>query len=248
MEPLMEENDNIGLASLANMLCKKATEISEHGCIDTAEQIYLEAIELNHGCSMNMLAILYDNNGFQKEMVVKYYLMAYETNEYRTSLYNLGEFYCYNRDYDNMIKYHKLSVEKFEDIDSAIALALFYDKINDQINKEKYFNFAFSQPGPSSEEVIKCYNCVEIFKIIKYAQDHAILENILVKRLLENARNNRDYNAINNKIQLFTRLNHIVECGICYETKLNINKECGHCVCVDCYLRLYKIECPFCRM
>ena len=52
----------------------------------------------------------------------------------------------------------------------------------------------------------------------------------------------------NNKVSLFKNLNHVVECGICYDEKLNINLHCGHCVCTDCYVRLYKKSCPFCRI
>jgi len=248
MEPPTEENEDIGLIALANMLCNQAAGKTECGFIEEAEELYLTAVELNHGYSMNMLAIFYDNHGFDKEMVEKYYLMAYETNEYNAALYNLGEFYGYNRDYEKMVKYHKLSVEKFKDIDSAIALALFYHNTGYYEGRDKYFNFALSQQGPSSEDVIKSYNCAEIFQIIQYAQKNGFSDNTFVKRLLKNARNYRDYNAINTKIQLFTQLNNIVECGVCYETTLNINIECGHCLCVDCYLRLYKKECPFCRM
>ena len=52
----------------------------------------------------------------------------------------------------------------------------------------------------------------------------------------------------NNKVSLFKSLNHVVECGICYDEKLNINLHCGHCVCTDCYVRLYTKPCPFCRI
>ena len=50
-----------------------------------------------------------------------------------------------------------------------------------------------------------------------------------------------------NKVALFTRLNNVTECGICYDEKLNINLHCGHCVCTDCYKRLLTSDCPFCR-
>ena len=50
-----------------------------------------------------------------------------------------------------------------------------------------------------------------------------------------------------NKKNLFTQLNHVVECGICYDIKLNIDLNCGHCVCTSCYPRLYNKACPFCR-
>jgi hypothetical protein len=51
-----------------------------------------------------------------------------------------------------------------------------------------------------------------------------------------------------NKKKLFTELNYIRECGICYETKLNINLYCGHCFCISCYPKLYKNPCPICRI
>lgn len=50
-----------------------------------------------------------------------------------------------------------------------------------------------------------------------------------------------------NKVALFTRLNNVTECGICYDEKVNIDLHCGHCVCTDCYKRLLCKECPFCR-
>lgn len=50
-----------------------------------------------------------------------------------------------------------------------------------------------------------------------------------------------------NKVALFTRLNNVTECGICYDEKVNIDLHCGHCVCADCYKRLLCKECPFCR-
>jgi len=54
-------------------------------------------------------------------------------------------------------------------------------------------------------------------------------------------------NIFKNKVELFTKLNHITECGICYDKKLNIDLNCGHCVCTDCYKRVYYTNCPFCR-
>jgi len=49
------------------------------------------------------------------------------------------------------------------------------------------------------------------------------------------------------KKELFTRLNNIHDCVICYENKLNICLDCGHEVCLDCYKRTYNTSCHFCR-
>jgi tetratricopeptide (TPR) repeat protein len=52
-----------------------------------------------------------------------------------------------------------------------------------------------------------------------------------------------------NKLQLFTKLNHVSECPICYEEKLNIDLTCGHCFCKDCYVKIIndELRCPICR-
>ena len=53
-----------------------------------------------------------------------------------------------------------------------------------------------------------------------------------------------------NKVKLFTRLVKKIdqeECGVCYDTKLNIDMQCGHMICTDCYKRVHLTQCPFCR-
>ena len=50
------------------------------------------------------------------------------------------------------------------------------------------------------------------------------------------------------KQTLFRELGCTRECGVCYESKLNIDLCCGHLVCTSCYLRLYDTLCPFCRI
>lgn len=55
------------------------------------------------------------------------------------------------------------------------------------------------------------------------------------------------YVCYKNKMKLFTQLNHVTECSICYETKVNIDLHCAHTFCGDCYARFYNTECPMCR-
>jgi len=59
--------------------------------------------------------------------------------------------------------------------------------------------------------------------------------------------NNKYIISYSNKKVLFTRLNVMEECGICYEKKINIDMQCGHLICTDCYKRVYNTQCPFCR-
>lgn len=57
-----------------------------------------------------------------------------------------------------------------------------------------------------------------------------------------------DYRCYINKISLFTKLNHVTDCPICYENKLNIDLRCGHTFCKDCYVRISDKPCPLCRI
>jgi hypothetical protein len=69
-----------------------------------------------------------------------------------------------------------------------------------------------------------------------------------IKQRLYVLKNKKEYLIYMNKISLFTKLQHIQECAICYETKLNIDIKCGHTFCVDCYPLLLKKPCPLCRL
>ena len=57
-----------------------------------------------------------------------------------------------------------------------------------------------------------------------------------------------DYRCYINKISLFTKLNHVTDCPICYEEKVNIDLRCGHTFCTDCYVRINDKPCPLCRI
>ena len=65
---------------------------------------------------------------------------------------------------------------------------------------------------------------------------------------LQKLRQVKEIMIFENKKNLFTQLKNIVECGICYDVKLNIDLSCGHCCCVNCYPQLYNKSCPFCRL
>ena len=54
-----------------------------------------------------------------------------------------------------------------------------------------------------------------------------------------------EVNNFINKTKLFTELNVVRECPICFDTKINIPFECAHLVCVECYSNLK--SCPLCR-
>ena len=89
----------------------------------------------------------------------------------------------------------------------------------------------------------------ENIKLIKYIDDYNWeKDNDIYRKLLSNGRTDDRINIYNNKIRLFTKLNNIMECGICYDIELNIDLKCGHCVCCNCYIITSDTPCPFCRI
>ena len=38
-----------------------------------------------------------------------------------------------------------------------------------------------------------------------------------------------------------------MDCCVCYKNKNVLTTECNHKICIDCLIKLKKIECPYCR-
>jgi tetratricopeptide (TPR) repeat protein len=77
--------------------------------------------------------------------------------------------------------------------------------------------------------------------------EQMVLEYERLEACLDILRSRVEYRCYKNKIELFTQLNHVGECPICYETKVKIDLPCAHTFCGDCYTRFYNKECPMCR-
>ena len=93
-------------------------------------------------------------------------------------------------------------------------------------------------------------NNIQILKTLENADtaNMSETEKKTIRECIDLLNRERSVITYNNKVALFTRLNNVVECGICYDDKLNIDLHCGHCVCTDCYPRIVHNSCPFCRI
>jgi len=163
-------------------------------------------------------------------------------------MYNLGRIHYENENYVEMKKYLLMGIE-LKDVDCMFELAIYYQVISDLENMEKYYLMALSEK--TKYENKKFINDGERdFNLFKVKQ---ILENITeptpyITEKLSKIKSNKEILIFENKKNLFAKLNHHVDCGICYEVKLNINLNCGHCVCIECYPHLFNKTCPFCRL
>jgi tetratricopeptide (TPR) repeat protein len=183
-----------------------------------------------------------------KTNTIKYYTLSIERGNVN-SMFNLGHFYYECRDIKNMFKYYFMAIE-LRDIDTMYELAIYYQKKKDFDNMIKYYLMALEETENPNHRDIILNDGEKYFNLFILKEELEKIENkppYLVKKL-QNISVIPHIIVFENKKKLFTLLNHIVECGICYETKLNIDLYCGHCCCVDCYPKLYKLPCPYCRI
>ena len=172
-------------------------------------------------------------NNFDKPTCIAMYNIAINSD-------NLG-------DKQTMLVYLNLSVEKCQDIDAMHYLAHYYQSIEDHDNMRKFYLMAVEADASSTFNINKTktlppFTMMGILKSVENPGPQIVRYMAKLERL------SPEIMVYTNKFKLFTQLGHVVECGICYDQKLNINLNCGHCVCLDCYPHVYDKSCPFCRM
>ena len=199
---------------------------------------------------MEKTAIYFDDEMHDYNNSIKYYLMAVEKNSVN-AMYNLGRIYYEQGIYDKMMSYLLMGVN-CEDIDCMYELSIYYQDKNDFENMKKYYLMALEVkcPIPSkSSKTININDGEKDFNLFKVKDILETIENpsINIMKKLNKIKSKKEIMIYENKKNLFSQLNHVIECGICYDIRLNIDLNCGHCVCTECYSRLYNKACPFCR-
>ena len=252
----IEENDEfLGLNALSNMYLNISEGYDNYEGDFTREEILKSALELTPQSAdvMECLAIYYEINGDDPLKAEEFYLKAIENDpNNKRILYNFGNFYEENKDYQNMFKYYKLAAD-LNDSDAFLQMARHH------LNVEK-----------DRQAMLQCYlKGIELCKAteenenreIKYSKKYEGFNHFDLQEILESVeqpsnklistlsklKRNKDISVYNNKVRVFERLNNVQECQICYEDKLNIDLHCGHEVCTNCYKQIYKQCCPWCR-
>lgn len=114
-------------------------------------------------------------------------------------------------------------------------LAKYYKDNKDNDNVYKYYvkgiilsdSIALKNLEEFVDKPLKLYN---LLMSIEEKNKNNMIKN-KISELLDNSK----VRFYSNKITLFSKLNNIKECLVCYSNKIHINFDCGHDVCVDCY-------------
>jgi TPR repeat protein len=180
---------------------------------------------------------------------IKYYLLAIERGS-MNAMFNLGHYYYECNDYENMFNYYYMSVA-LGDIDTMFELAIYYQKIKDFDNMRKYYVMALEESeNPKYNVTVLINDGKKDFDLFNLKEELDKIENksTVLIRTLHEIGCIKEIMIFENKKKLFESFHYIIECGICYETKLHIDLKCGHCCCINCYPKLYKNPCPYCRL
>ena len=256
-----------GLFALAVMHQAQGNAIARHDKREKAEPFYETAIALspyNAPCYMECAQIQETcHNNFVKAEA--FYLKAIELHWNEIAMYNLACMHL--RLYDdgkgkldhlnNAIEYFSQGCDAGETVSSSMVCLLLYKHYPLHVEKLAY---RFSRLGHNKTRYTSCtrlYNdfldevgVINLYERLKEEESRPRYNEppgTYTKKALIEISNHRHVSPYVAKVALFTRLKNVTECGICYEDKLNIDLQCGHTTCTDCYKRVYMNECPFCR-
>ena len=249
----------IGLKQLGHILGRCAYRLVEQNLVTVAEQLYLDALSIDpYNEMIGNMGIMYETRVKNIELAKKYYLMAIEGGD-ELAMYNLADLYDNEQNIELMVRYFEMAVQHGDDA-SRKRLILHYHKTADMPNFARHYYIQLScedcdyidESCDNGDDYCLFRQSNNVLTIasqlerISMAGDEGMTDDII--RLCNLLHQTPQYCTFKNKVALFTRLNHVVECGICYDDdKVNIDIHCGHTVCAECYPMLYNKACPFCR-
>ena len=260
---------SIGLYSLSESFEKKATQLYKLSEYEESK-VYFEMSIAICETSDNITGyadLLDDMNLFKKS--VQYYQKAIEDYNCSIAMFNLGitlmekfknQINDENQGSNNKEK-NNYFMESIKLFDSSIENETSKYKKHDNILDCIYQGIDYSTWYISEIDNINISNrdktalglydiLLKINNKIKNCMSSETIINLslIFNKWIAMLKEFNDIRVYENKIKLFEGLNNIVTCNICYDNKLNIDLNCGHTVCKDCYIKLYLDKCPFCRI
>lgn len=242
----------VGIMQLANMLMEHTANLRHEdpfGYEDDIRGTYAVATTI-HGHWHRHLATFLEEQRFPAYMIEQQYDVAIEHDDTSVSLSNYADYWKKLGNDPMMIVHLMTAIRVYRCMYAMVYLALHYAKHRQHETAQMYYEMAVqrAREHPCQFELETYVETVELVKLMEFIHDggwdrHTIVYTALAS---EHAQR-REIVIYQTKVRLFTSLNHIAECGVCFDHALHLNLTCGHCVCTDCYLRLAGKTCPFCR-
>lgn len=262
---MLHRNECFNGLNVISDIVRRFTENTDTLSFEEKEKNYLFVIELTDCIySMMDLAILYEQKQEYKK-AIKYYEMALEIDESNVIIrYNYADMY-FNL-YRNNINNDGLGISALY-ANGLYHLSIAAD-LNDPPSMFTFIKNALSLPEHTRSQST-CQGVIKYLSVLidhdRYKEDYSFtlsqkldilnfcdqLSSSLPQNIINEKnrlRNDRDVSIYKNKIQLFTKLNHICECQICYDESLQIDLVCGHCFCTSCYVKIHDTPCPICKL
>jgi len=253
----------IGLKQLGHILGRCAYRLVEQNLITVAEQMYIDAYSIDP-CNESIvnMGIMYETRVKNNELAKKYYRIAIEGGD-ELAMYNLADLYDNEQNIELMVHYFEMAVQHGDDA-SRKRLIIHYHKTGDMPNfaRHYYIQLSCDDFDYTDKYIDESFDNSDKYCQFRQSNNVLTIASQLDRNTISNSEGMTDdiirlrnllhqtpqYCAFKNKVALFTRLNNVVQCGICYDDdKVNIDIHCGHTVCIDCYTMVYNKACPFCR-
>lgn len=214
-------------------------------------KIYEFAIEMTNSVyAMMDLAVLYENCEDYKN-AEKYYLRALKFEQNCPIIYyNLADMYLTMSKKEEDLFHKQYALQYFAkgaDLnDIQCMFRYIYTAPVDCEKSKGYLSKAIEHPKYKSERCSSFAGIISMV-ILLGEMEEPFAENVANEKKRLNSI--KDVSIYKNKVQLFKKLNHVCECPVCYDEKLNIDLKCGHCFCDDCYVKIIDddLRCPICR-
>jgi hypothetical protein len=245
------ETKYIGLMQLGVMWSQQAETMAKtnnpHHEPDIIH-LYESAVHI-HATFAHDLALYYEKEFYSSELIVENYRIAMEAESDSLPIINCADFYKKQKDKVNMIQCCHRAIREYKCAYSMVILALHYAGELDMDTTQMYYEMAMEHHQEATFVLDTFVETAELVHMIDFIHENGWnQENIIYHEIYNFCAQRSSVMIYRNKVNLFTALNHITECGICFNTALHLNLNCGHCVCKDCYLKLFDDPCPFCRL
>jgi len=259
----------VGLMVFTHMWRKQAEKMAKSHRANVNEIIakFQQVISIKEEYA-NELAVFLEKRDYPSNMVEEAYALSIRYDDTDVSSINLADYYKKRGEYDKMIPCLRKTIRIHSSSYAAMLMALHHaqnaatatygaqDKAQDERTKRVsdvswYYHLAMKYYEQYPEQIICLDTTVYTFELVSLVD--LIIEkgwnrdNPIYREIDRTCRQQDGVTVFRNKVRLFGSLNHVVECGVCLTTGLNIDFACGHCVCRACYLKLLHKPCPYCR-